>query len=113
MCSSDLSIEKTRRIEEINRQIASDRLRNEQQTKEYYVSRIKNHEMNIRTWEGYLEFSMHDEKETRRWQGAIRLAKANISSLAKERDERLGLINENSQLNIEEKLISLNLITII
>ena len=108
-----ISIEKTRRIEEINRQIASDRLRNEQQTKEYYVSRIKNHEMNIRTWEGYLEFSMHDEKETRRWQGAIRLAKANISSLAKERDERLGLINENSQLNIEEKLISLNLITII
>lgn len=108
-----ISKEKNRRLQEVNRQIASDRLRNEQQTKEYYASRIQNHESNIRTWEGYLEFLQSDEKEMRRWQGAIRLARANITQLEKERNERLDLINENNQLTIDDKLISLNLITII
>lgn len=108
-----ISKTKSKKIEELKRQIESDRLRNRQQTIEYYSSRIKNHETNIRTWEGFLEYSFSDEKELRRWQGAIRLAKANIIQLEKERDERLRQINEDSQLMIHEKLISLNHITII
>lgn len=108
-----ISEEKKRRMDETNRQVASDRLRNVQQTEEYYSSRIKNHQTNINTWEGYLEFRSYDEKEMRRWQGAIRLARANIASLEKERNERLELINEDNQLTIEDKLISLSLITII
>lgn len=107
-----ISGEKKRRIDEANRQVESDRKRNEQQTKEYYTSRIANHESNIRTWEGLLEFGL-DEKEHRNRQGAIRLAKANIAQLQRERDERLSLINEDPQLSIEDKLLSLNLITII
>ena len=101
-----------KRMEEEQRQMESDRLRNEIQTKEYYKSRIANHETNIRTWEGYLEFSFSDIKEQRRWSNSIRLAKANISQLEKEREERLSHINEDKQLQIVDKLLSLNLITI-
>lgn len=110
-----ISGEKKRRLEEANRQIASDRLRNIQQTEEYYKSRIQNHLTNISSWESNLEWllSSTEEKEIRRWQGAIRLAKANIAQLEKERNEHLELINEDTQLNMEDRLISLNLITII
>lgn len=108
-----ISEEKKRRIEETNRQVASDRLRNVQQTEEYFKSRIKNHQTNINTWEGYLEFMSYDDKEKRGLQGAIRLARANIASLEKKRNERLELLNEDIQPTIEDKLISLNLITII
>lgn len=107
-----ISEEKKRRVDEANRQVVSDRKRNEQQTIEYYRSRIGNHEANIRTWEGLLEFGL-DDKEQRNRQGAIRLAKANIAQLERERDERLSLINEDPKLSIEDKLLSLNLITII
>lgn len=103
---------KKHRMEETNRQIESDRQRNEQQTIEYYRSRMDNHRANIATWQGYLEFDL-DEKEQRRWQGAIRLARANIIQLEKERNERLSQINEDTQLVMEDKLLSLNLITII
>lgn len=101
------------RMEEEKRQLESDRQRNDKQTREYYVSRIANHEINIRTWEYNLECLYEDEKEQRRWAGAIRLAKANIAQLERERDEQLAKINEDKQLEIENKLLSINLITII
>ena len=104
--------EKKRRTEEAIRQTESDRRRNELQTMEYYQSRIKNHQQNIESWQGLLEFGL-DEKESRRWQGAIRLAKANMAQLEKERDAYLQIINEDQQLGIDEKLVSLNLISII
>lgn len=104
--------EKKRRTEEAIRQTESDRRRNELQTMEYYQSRIKNHQQNIESWQGLLEFGL-DEKESRRWQGAIRLAKANMAQLEKERDAHLQIINEDQQLGIDEKLVSLNLISII
>ncbi|MGL6178521.1 MAG: DEAD/DEAH box helicase [Tannerellaceae bacterium] len=103
--------EKAKRMAESMRQIESDRLRNEQQIKEYYTSRIANHKTNINNWELDLEF-IHEEKERRNKAGAIRLAKANIAQLEKERDERLTLINQNEQFSIDEKLLSLNFITI-
>lgn len=108
-----ISKEKKHRLQETNKQINSDRLRNEEQTKEYYASRIQNHESNIRTWEGYLEFLHSDEKEIGRWQSAIRLARGHISTLEKERREHLESINENANLRMDDKLLSLNLITII
>ena len=104
--------EKKRRTEEAIRQTESDRRRNELQTMEYYQSRIKNHQQNIENWQWLLEFNF-DKKESRRWQGAIRLAKANMAQLAKERDAHLQVINEDQQLGIDEKLVSLNLISII
>lgn len=108
-----ISDERKKRTEEANKQIESDRQRNEQQTKEYYKSRIANHESNISTWESYLEAGCLDDKEERRWTNAIRLANANIAQLERERDDQLSLINEDSRLSIEGKILSINLITII
>lgn len=107
-----ISAEKKRRIEQAQNQMVSDRLRNTQQTTEYYTLRIKNHETNIYSWTENLKYSYVDEKESRRWKGAIQLARANIKQLEKELKERLELLNEDAQLNINEKLISLNLIYI-
>jgi hypothetical protein len=103
---------KQQRYDEETRQAESDRLRNVQQTKEYYSLRIANHEENIREWERELEYGFFDDKYIRGRQGAIRLAKAGIQTLERELEERLSFINENKQLTIDEKLISLNLITI-
>lgn len=103
---------KQQRYDEETRQAESDRLRNLQQTKEYYSLRIANHEENIREWEYELNYVYLDDKEKRGKEGAIRLAKANIQLLENELEERLSLINENKNLTIEEKLISLNFITI-
>lgn len=105
--------EKEQRKNEANRQTESDRRRNELQTMEYYQSRIKNHQQNIDNWQRLLEFSSLDKKESLHWQGAIRFAKANIAQLVKERDAHLQIINEDQQLGIDEKLVSLNLISIV
>ena len=107
-----ISEEKKRRIDESSRQMESYRLRNEKQTREYYQSRIANHQNNISKWELELEW-LYDDKEIRNKQGAIRLAKANVITLEKERDERLALINQDTKPTIEEKILSLNLVTII
>lgn len=106
-----ISVEKKTRLEEEKRQAESDRLRNEQQTNEYYKSRIRNHLNNIEQWE-YDIMYLSDDKEIRNRTGAIRLAKAQVAKLEKERDERLLYINEDKKLGIEEKLLSLNLISI-
>ena len=54
-----------------------------------------------------------DEKERRGLEGAIRLAKARIAQLETERNERLFQINSVQQPMISNKLVSINLITII
>ena len=110
-----VSEEKKRRIEESTRQIESDRQRNIQQTLEYYKSRIENHKNNISDWEDELQwnFDYLDDKEIRSKQGAIRLAKANISMLEKERDERIDLIKQDTTPTIDDKILSINLVTII
>ncbi|MBQ8593195.1 MAG: DEAD/DEAH box helicase family protein [Bacteroidaceae bacterium] len=106
-----ISVEKKKRLEEEKRQAESDRLRNEQQTKEYYKSRIRNHLNNIEQWEDDIIY-LSDDKEIRNRTGAIRLAKAQVAKLEKERDERLLYINEDNKLGIKDKLLSLNLISI-
>ena len=91
----------------------SDKMRNIQQTEEYYKSRIDSYKSNISQWELNMEWSMNDNKEYQRWTNAIRLARANIQRMEKERDERLALINEDNQLTMEDKILSINLIIII
>lgn len=107
-----ISTEKKMRLEEEKRQAESDRLRNEQQTTEYYKSRIKNHLNNIEQWEYEVANILMDDKDIRNKTGAIRLAKSQVAKLQKERDERLLFINQDNQLAIEDKLLSLNLISI-
>ncbi|MCF0220081.1 MAG: DEAD/DEAH box helicase [Muribaculaceae bacterium] len=107
-----ISEEKKRRIDECSRQMESNRLRNVKQIMEYYKSRIDNHLNNISHWEYELEY-IQDEKELRNKQGAIRLANANITTLENDRDERLAIINQESKPTIEDKILSINLITIV
>lgn len=101
-----------KRTEDEQREIESDRQRNEQQTKEYYASRKANYENTIseQTWK--LEY-LTDDKERLATSRRIQLAKNQIAVLDRECKERLELINEDKQLSIDNKLISLNLVTII
>jgi len=101
------------RIDDEKKQIESDRQRNEDQINIYYRSRINNHEVNIETWQHSINNYYIDEKERRGLEGAIRLAKARIAQLETERNERLFQINSVQQPMISNKLVSINLITII
>ena len=100
------------RIAEEQREIESDRLRTEQQTKEYYASRKANHENTIseQTWR--LEI-LSDDKERLATSRRIQLAKNQIAMLDRECNERLELINEDKQLSVDHKLLSLNLVAIL
>lgn len=100
------------RLEEEKRQTESDRQRNEQQTKEYYRSRIAGFEATIKEESWKLEWDI-DDKERLATTRRVQLAKNQIGILERERDERLARINEDRQIQMQDKLISLNLITII
>ena len=100
------------RLEEEKRQTESDRQRNEQQTKEYYKSRIAGFEATIKEESWKLEWDI-DDKERLATTRRVQLAKNQIGILERERDERLARINEDRQVQMQDKLISLNLITII
>lgn len=100
------------RLEEEKRQTESDRQRNEQQTKEYYKSRIAGFEATIKEESWKLEWDI-DDKERLATTRRVQLAKNQIGILERERDERLARINEDRQIQMQDKLISLNLITII
>ena len=67
----------------------------------------------IRERESILEFVFNDDKERRRIENIIRLDKGQLERLTKEMDERLAIINEDAQINVDEQLMSLNLIRII
>lgn len=109
-----ISSEIEKRVRELKNQAESERFRNEQQTIEYYKSRIENHERNIDEWEQILEYTSYENtKERRRWEGAIRLSKANISQLEHDMEEHLNQINSDPQIGIESEIISINLINIL
>ena len=105
---------KTKQLSEIKLQIESDRQRNEKQTKEYYATVIDNQRKYIQGWECEIEIYFNsDEKRVRQLQGAIRLAQARIQQLEREKEDRLTQIREASQVEMEESIVSLNLINII
>ena len=109
-----ISNEIDKKVRELKNQAESERFRNEQQTIEYYNSRIENYNRNIDEWEQILEYTSYDNgKERRRWEGAIRLAKANISQLEHDMEEHLNQINRDPQIGIESEIISINLINIL
>ena len=103
---------KNKKKAEIEIQMESDRQRNEKQANEYYTSIINNQNKYIRSWESEIYDSV-DKKKVRSLEGAIRLARARIQELEKEKAERLAQINEALQIEISESIVSLNLINII
>jgi hypothetical protein len=54
-----------------------------------------------------------DEKRVRQLQNTIHLAKNRIERYLKEQEERLEQINDAAQIEISDKIISLNLINVI
>ena len=105
---------KTKQMSEIKLQIESDRQRNERQTNEYYATVIDNQRKYIHEWESEIEIYFDaDEKRVRQLQGAIRLAQARIQQLEREKEDRLTQIREASQVEMEESIVSLNLINIV
>jgi hypothetical protein len=105
---------KAERLSEIKIQVESDKQRNEKQTKEYYTSIIENLRKFIRNWESDIEMLYDmDEKRVQQLEGARRLAQARIQQIEKEKDDRLTQIREASQIEINENIVSLNLIKII
>lgn len=54
-----------------------------------------------------------DDKRVRQLEGVIRLTQNRINQYRKEEQERLEQINEASQIEVTEDVISLNLINII
>lgn len=112
------------KVTELKKQAESDRFRTEQQTLEYYKSRIASYKKNIDVWEDELEqvewalkyYGGEEEnlkKRKRQLDGIIRLGYANISQWEKDRDEHLAKINSDPQIGIEHEIISINLINII
>lgn len=108
-----ISKEISQRLEEEKRLIESDRRRNEQQTIEYYTSRAENFKRSLSDDEAMLEWGLNDDKERLRLQRRIQLAKNQIALLEREKESHLEKINEDRQPSMDDKLLSLNLITII
>lgn len=103
------------RIEEIKRTAESERQRNDLQTREYYNSLIESREQSIDEWETRLQYSRDwmTPKEVRELEGAIRLGKANVDAYRKQMEARLDIINADPGINIEEEILSLNLVCIV
>lgn len=107
-----VSSERKRRIEESRKQELSDRLRNVQQTKEYYQARIDGLENLVAEYEYRLEWC-YDDKEKRRLENILRLRRGNVRQLEKERDERLAELNKEITMTVSENILSLNLVTVV
>ncbi len=107
-----VSSERKRRIEESKMQEQSDRLRNVQQTKEYYQARLDGLENLVAEYEYQLDWT-YDEKEKKRLENILRLRRGNVRQLEKERDERLAELNKETNLTISENILSLNLVTVV
>lgn len=107
-----VSSERKRRIEESKKQDLSDKLRNVQQTKEYYQARIAGLENLVSEYETRLEWC-YDDKEKRRLENILRLRRGNVRQLERERDERLAELNQESAMSVSENILSLNLVTVV
>ncbi len=106
--------EKSKRISELKLQIESERQRHEQQMREYYASVIKNQHRFIQNWQNEIEMLFNsDEKRIRQLQSVIKLAENRIEQYRKEEQERFERINEASQIEVNDKIISLNLVNVI
>ena len=104
---------KTDQLAEIRMQVESDRQRNEKQTHEYYNSLINNQRNFIQNWEYEIMWE-RDNKRIRELKNVIRLTQDRINKLEKEMEDRIIQIREEeSQIDIDVELISLNLINII
>lgn len=107
-----ISKEIKRRKDESIKQEQSDRIRNIQQTKEYYQARIDNLENQVSDYEYRIQWTF-DEKEKKRLENILRLRKGNVRQIERERDERIAELSQETKMTISEQIISLNLVTVV
>lgn len=108
-----LDNEKQNLLDELRLQVESDRQRNEQQTEEYYDSIIQQIDRSISSMKHELEWSVTDEKRANHLSNAIRLRTANKNSKIKEKQDRINQINEAANIEVNQEILSLNLIYIV
>ncbi len=116
-----LGKEISKKVSELKKQAESDRFRTELQTSVYYKTRIANIEKSLEEQEcklDELQYMYYEKPETiekkrRGIEGAMRLLRANITQLEKDRDSHLEKINRDPEIGIERDLLSINMINII
>ena len=108
-----LDNEKQNLLDELRLQVESDRQRNEQQTEEYYDSIIQQIDRSISSMKHELEWSVTDEKRANHLSNAIRLRTANKNSKIKEKQDRINQINEAANIEVNQEILSLNIIYIV
>ncbi len=107
-----LSSERKKRMDESKMQEQSDRMRNVQQTREYYQARIDNLENQVQEYEYRIQWAF-DDKEKKRLENILRLRKGNVRQLERERDERIAELSQETNMTISEHILSLNLVTVV
>ena len=86
-------------------------MRNAQQTIEYYDTRIKSQEKYLQEKKRELDYCFVEE-ERKKIDKAILLFERQIKSLERDKADYLYTINEDKELKIENKLLSINLVLI-
>ena len=86
-----------------------------QQTIQYYESRQKNFERNIKTYEGIRECAIaaKDDEEVRKAENVLRLQRANLRDLLNKRETDLERISRDVHLMVTHEIKSLNLVKVV
>lgn len=108
-----LDSERNKLMEELMLQVESDIQRNVQQTEEYYDFIIKNINRSILNMDYELKWDSTDEKRANYLLGAIRLMQGQIKKNENDRDTKINQIKEAANIEVNEEMISLNLIYIV
>ncbi|MBO4674302.1 MAG: DEAD/DEAH box helicase [Bacteroidaceae bacterium] len=105
--------ERKSRISELKKQVESERQHNEIQTREFYNIRIDTIRQRIKNREDILEFLTENTAERQNLERLIKMDKGLLDSHMRELQEKLDIINENPQIDIDCMPVSLTLITIV
>lgn len=108
-----IDIERKKLMEELMLQVESDIQRNVQQTEEYYDSIIQQIERSISSMKYELEWSGVDEKKANLIPINIRLMQGQIKKYETTRDKKINEIKEAANIEVNQEIISLNLIYIV
>ena len=103
---------KARRHEQELQQLSESR-RNIQQTSQYYMARIRERERSMEARQSRLEWDTEmPESERRRLENTIHLDQYYINSHRQEMEDKIAAFSIDPQFRIQQKIVSLNLITI-
>jgi len=106
------SLERKKRLRELERQAESDRLHSELQTTEFYNIRINAVKKRLKEREGFLELFTYDSPERQNYERLIKMDRGLLESHIRDLQERLDIINENRKIVVECNPSSIALIKV-